>query len=128
MIGYNMSVRKSAFLKIGGFNVALSMGEDVDLSKRLRAVGKIKIIPDLIVFTSGRRFRTGLIFGLLTYAPWWFLNVVLHREKTFDFKPVRSEKLLTSDFTYLPLGLTVGFLILLFYFTNPAFIQKIKLF
>jgi|SRR3989344_2963266 len=53
--GFNFAVKKSAFLKIGGFNTNLSSSEDVDLGLRLGKVGEVKYIEDLLVYTSGRR-------------------------------------------------------------------------
>lgn len=119
LVGFNMSVRKSYFVKIGGFNAALPMGEDVDLAQRLRAVGNVDIDPTLLVFSSGRRFRSGLILGVMSYAPYWISKVVLHRDKPFAFKDVRSENGESNSFGYIPLGIVVIFLFILFYIAIP---------
>jgi len=52
--GMNMAVRKSAFEKIGGFDLSFISCEDIDLFNRLMKVGRIKYC-DATVFTSARR-------------------------------------------------------------------------
>ena len=56
----NMAVRKEAYEQVGGFNqdITSPLGlDDVDLSLRLSAVGLTAVLPDLVVWTSARRFR-----------------------------------------------------------------------
>lgn len=115
MAGFNMSVRKSSFIEIGGFNSELKMGEDIDLAKKLRTVGSVEIDTNLLVFSSGRRFNSGLFSGLMAYAPWWISTILLKQDKPFEFANVRSEKTPSSTFVYLPLGISVCVLIALFY-------------
>lgn len=115
LVGFNMSVRKIFFEKIGGFNAGLAMGEDVDLSQRLRTVGQVGINPKLLVYSSGRRFRSGLISGVSSYAPYWISKMVLHKDKPFEFKDVRSEDGKTHNFGYLPVSLAVVLLFAVFY-------------
>ncbi len=52
----NMAVRKEAYQKIGGFNPQLEWGQEVDLCKRLKGLGKIVFSKDVLVLTSFRRF------------------------------------------------------------------------
>lgn len=75
----NVGIRASAYKKIGGFNPKLSYGEDIDLSKRLWKVGKIKFTNKLRTATSGRRYQwdkgTAFYFAnylhmSLTGRPW----------------------------------------------------------
>jgi rSAM/selenodomain-associated transferase 2 len=55
-----IAVRRSDFERIGGYREALLM-EDVDLSRRLRRVGKLRVLPAEVI-TSARRFeRHGVI-------------------------------------------------------------------
>lgn len=122
MVGFNMSVRKDAFTKIGGFNTSLRMGEDIDLSQKIRTVGKIKIDPTLIVFSSGRRFSRGLFAGLKSYAPWWISKVLLKRDQSYEFKDVRSEKKAGSLNFHLPTVAVALLLGLIFYFGYSKFL------
>jgi len=54
--GMNMAVRKDAFKKIKGFNLALKTAEDIDLFNRIRKNGKIRYV-DAITYTSARRLK-----------------------------------------------------------------------
>jgi len=48
-------IRRDAFLRAGGYNEALTVAEDNDMFARLSATGKTRMIPDLVVFHTGRR-------------------------------------------------------------------------
>ncbi|OGH12350.1 MAG: hypothetical protein A2776_02565 [Candidatus Levybacteria bacterium RIFCSPHIGHO2_01_FULL_40_10] len=129
MAGFNMTVRKTAFLKIGGFDASLKMGEDIDLSQKLRTVGNLKIDPTLLVFSSGRRYKDGLWSGLMAYIPWWVSKVILRREKPFEFQAVRSEKVKNSKLSvYMPLITLVSVTVVIFYIANLDNFGKLKLF
>lgn len=70
--GWNSAFRKSAFMQIGGYSTTLApgeIGEDRDLGKRLRKVGKVKIFFGIKVKTSARRF-----VGLLRTLRYVFVN------------------------------------------------------
>ena len=118
MLGSNMAVRRDAFLKIGGFRTNLTLGEDVDLAQRLKSVGKIKVDGNFAIFASGRRYKNGLLSGVLVYAPSWFSRVILKKEEFLNFPAVRSEKQISSKLSYLPLITVALFLTLLFYLSN----------
>ena len=128
LAGFNMSVKKAAFLKIGGFDTNLTLGEDIDLAERLRSVGKVKIDSSFLVNVSGRRYRFGLLRGVLTYAPSWFMRVVFKKDKFLTFNPVRSEGLASSGAYLLPLGFVVFLLAVLFYAANQNLLERLKLF
>lgn len=118
LVGFNMAVQKKAFVKIGGFRVDLMLGEDVDLAKRLRAVGEVKVDTDFFVFISGRRYRNGLFAGAFVYAPSWIMRVVFKKEEFLKFPAVRSEKLAPSKLGELPMIIITAFIIYLFYLSN----------
>jgi glycosyltransferase involved in cell wall biosynthesis len=50
-------VRREIFGKVNGYNESLAAGEDYDLYRRIRKLGKIKFLNDLIVYESPRRYR-----------------------------------------------------------------------
>lgn len=50
-------LRKKDFKRVGGYNQTLVAGEDFDLYRRVRAMGRIGWNADMLVFESPRRFR-----------------------------------------------------------------------
>lgn len=83
MSGMNMAVRRDIYQKSGGFNVALNVHDDFDLAKRVRKFGEIKYVSDMLVETSGRRYKNGIITGLLSYHR-WTLNYLLNRQADLE--------------------------------------------
>lgn len=90
--GANMAVRKSAFLAVGGFNTEFQIGEDAELSQRLRSIGAVILDKNFTVSTSGRRYRKGLIRGIATYAPNFINRGFLKKETKGELSIVREEK------------------------------------
>jgi len=121
--GANLAVRKSAFLEVGGFRKNLRVNEDLDLSQRIAAVGKVKLDPDFLVKTSGRRYKHGLIWGLTTYLPSWILRVFFKKENKARLPTIRHERSFTRGLSFLPLILSGVFLFSLFSFQNPTVAQ-----
>jgi glycosyltransferase involved in cell wall biosynthesis len=64
-------VRKEVFLHVKGYNEELSAGEDYDLFRRIRKIGKIKFFKDLTVYESPRRYRK---FGYIKVIGDWTRN------------------------------------------------------
>lgn len=64
-------VRKDIFNKVGGYNENLAAGEDFDLFKRIRKIGKILHVRDFCVYESPRRYRK---FGYLNVYKMWLFN------------------------------------------------------
>lgn len=96
-----MAVKKEAFLKIGGFNTHLKLNEDAEISSRLRKIGKVILEPNFRVKTSGRRYRHGLIFGLINYIPSTFFRWFFKKYDKFQkFPPVRKEESLIGKFSF----------------------------
>ncbi len=54
--GFIIIVNKKKFLSINGFDESLNMGEDFDLSSRLSKLGKFKVLRNISVYVSMRRF------------------------------------------------------------------------
>ena len=56
--GSNFAGKREELLKVGGFDTSIKfLGEDYDLSLRLRERGKVSLIPGLFVLTSARRIK-----------------------------------------------------------------------
>jgi glycosyltransferase involved in cell wall biosynthesis len=59
--GFNFAVRKSAWERCGGFDTKVRYGEDFDLGRRLRKLGKVVYDHGLMVRTSGKAFDGDLV-------------------------------------------------------------------
>jgi glycosyltransferase involved in cell wall biosynthesis len=119
LMGCNMAIKKKAFFKVGGFNENLKLNEDVEISYRLREIGKVKLDPNFKVKTSGRRFRHGLILGIANYAPATIFRWLFKTFDKFQFFPAqRKESSLIGNFSFF-LSLFL-FIFLFFHFLNPG--------
>ncbi len=78
-------VKKNIFELLGGYNEDLFAGEDFDLFRRIRQIGKILFAPDIRVFESPRRFRK---IGYTRVTSSWIMNgvSVLLRNKSLSAK------------------------------------------
>ena len=81
--GFNFGIKREAYLKSGGFNPDLNVQEDIDLSFKVNKVGKIIFLSDLAVTFSGRRFKNGLIKGLLPYLKTFFAWRWFHKKDVY---------------------------------------------
>ncbi len=63
--GFNVCIRREAFEKLGGFR--LCHLEDLDMSIKLRKMGRTKYLPRRVVITSSRRLEQDGILGTLKY-------------------------------------------------------------
>lgn len=66
-------IQRNRFFETGGYNESLAAGEDFDLYKRLRHLGKIVFRKDLIIYESPRRYRK---FGYVKVFWDWTKNSV----------------------------------------------------
>jgi glycosyltransferase involved in cell wall biosynthesis len=119
LMGCNMATKREAFFKVGGFNEKLKLNEDVEISYRLRKIGKVKFDPNFKVKTSGRRFRHGLILGIINYAPTTIFRWLFERFDKFNFFPAqRKEESLVGNLSFF---LSLFFFIFLFFhFLSPG--------
>lgn len=117
--GANLAIRMDAFLRVGGFKTELKLGEDANISQRLKEIGRVKLDPDFLVQTSGRRFKNGLFCGWATYVPNGIVRMLFKKEKFVKLPKVRVEKSLFNKLAFIPLFLSVILLFSLFYFANP---------
>lgn len=72
------SYRKDCFEKVGGFREDLLACEDLDLSLRLRHLGRYLVTPRTILWTSPRRLRewsySGYVLRYLRYLTQYYLT------------------------------------------------------
>ncbi len=83
-------VRKDIFLQLGGYDEKLAAGEDFDLFKRIKKIGKILLTDNILVYESPRRFRR---FGYLNVSLMWLKNsssiVLMKKSISREWEEVR---------------------------------------
>lgn len=83
-LGNNLAVKSDAFRKIGGFNIHIPVFEDQEICERLKKLGIVKKLPNLVVMVSARRYNElGLISGI------WYYNKIYLKwrlRKIFNFQ------------------------------------------
>jgi glycosyltransferase involved in cell wall biosynthesis len=83
-------IRRSVFDAVGGYATKIAAGEDYDMFRRLRSMGTIRFLRDVMVFESPRRYRK---YGYLYVTASWFINFLsvffLRRSILSEWKPVR---------------------------------------
>lgn len=91
IIGGNFIAKKSALIKIGGFDTEISFyGEDTNIARRLSKVGKVKFLPKFFVYTSGRRFISeGFLTTGIKYVANYLSEVIIKKPITRDYKDIR---------------------------------------
>ncbi len=88
--GANLSVRRTAFEAVGGWNRAFSLQADSELSERMRRVGRVILIPSLSVRTSSRRWNQALMRNMYLYASNFVWFQLFHKPLYREFPAVRS--------------------------------------
>lgn len=78
---YNLSYKRQVFLDLGGYNTNLDFGGDeLDVLRRLKKVGKVILSEKLMPQTSGRRFKVGILVFLFKHALYYYgLNYLFAR-------------------------------------------------
>jgi glycosyltransferase involved in cell wall biosynthesis len=90
--GGNFIVRRDAMEKIHGYDTRISFyGEDTDIAKRIRKVGKVRWVFTLPMYTSGRRLRDEGIFKTgMTYAINYIWPVLFSKPYTKTYRDIRE--------------------------------------
>lgn len=86
--GFNFAIRKSAYEKSGGFNPALDVQEDIDLSFKVAKLGKIIFLNNLPVVCSGRRFKNKPFQESMIYIK-TFIDYFLFKKKDVFLSDIR---------------------------------------
>lgn len=83
LIGGNFAVKRWALEAIGGFDTSIAFyGDDIDLTRRLAKIGKIRFINRLSVYSSPRRFekegaiKTSFKYIINFFSEWIFKKPV----------------------------------------------------
>jgi peptidoglycan/xylan/chitin deacetylase (PgdA/CDA1 family)/glycosyltransferase involved in cell wall biosynthesis len=89
--GVNLAVRKEAFNRVGGFNLALDFSEDTDLGRRLTKIGKVVRISSPHVRTSARRYiKLGTLGGMVYYSALYLHTFYFPTIGEVSFEPVSA--------------------------------------
>jgi peptidoglycan/xylan/chitin deacetylase (PgdA/CDA1 family) len=89
--GSNLSVRREAFERIGGWNSAFSLEVDSEISERLRKIGRVRVLGSIKVQTSSRRWNRALLHNLFIYVTNYVWMKLLARPLWRDFPVIREE-------------------------------------
>lgn len=76
--GFSFAIRRDIYELSGGFNPELNAMEDVELSWRVQKFGAIRLVRNVKIVFSGRRFRKGFFRGVWGYVP-PFVDALRHR-------------------------------------------------
>lgn len=121
LAGTNFAVRRTCFLKTGGFNINLQINEEHDISQRIKEFGRVKFDSHFLVKTSGRGFEYGLLSWIFRYGPANFSRIVLKRNNFNKLKPIRKE----SRFCQIILEpFLIGLVIFLIFVSSPPAYAK----
>ncbi|MCX8163390.1 MAG: glycosyltransferase [Candidatus Micrarchaeota archaeon] len=89
LAGSNMALRASAFKRVGGMNIHLTTGEDIDIIKRVRKLGKVVFVPEAVVKYSMRRIRNwGYRKYFLFHAKNYFMTHFFNKSAS-EYEPIR---------------------------------------
>lgn len=83
-------MKREVFERVDGYSAHIAAGEDYDMFRRLKKVGRIKFLKDVVVYESPRRYRK---YGYAYVTASWFMNFLavqfLRRSILDEWKPVR---------------------------------------
>jgi glycosyltransferase involved in cell wall biosynthesis len=93
--GGNFVLRREALEQIGGFNTGIAFyGEDTDIARRMRCMGKVKFTFDLKMFSSARRLKHEGMFKIgMRYTINYFWTTFRKRPFTEDYIDIREHVL-----------------------------------
>ena len=83
--GGNCALKRSAVIAAGGYDPAMVPGEDIELTKRIRKMGKLRFVDSAKVFASTRRFEEN---GVWKETKNWlkvFFRMEAGRPKTYKY-------------------------------------------
>ncbi len=83
-------MKREVFERVEGYAARIAAGEDYDMFRRLKRIGHIKFLKDVVVYESPRRYRK---YGYAYVTASWFMNFLavqfLGRSILNEWKPVR---------------------------------------
>jgi len=87
----NFVVRKDAIISIGGFDTKIAFyGDDTNIARRLKKVGKVAFKRNFFIYTSGRRLKKeGITKTGFIYAINYFSEKIFHKQVTKKYRDIR---------------------------------------
>jgi len=87
----NFVVRKDAIIDIGGFDTKIAFyGDDTNIARRLKKVGKVTFKRNFFIYTSGRRLKKeGITKTGFIYAINYFSEKFFHKQVTKKYRDIR---------------------------------------
>lgn len=86
--GQNLAFWREKGVEIGGFDQNLVIFEDTDFAIRMKKVGKVVYLPDVLIHSSGRRGKEGWRFYIRVLRA-YFQYFILGRRKLERFPDYR---------------------------------------
>ncbi len=116
--GSNFAVRREILLEVGGFDTGKKfLGEDIELSLRLKTRGKMSLISYLFVLTSARRLKAlGTWNAFWNYVVSYFLELLFRRplpERLADLPGKLNKIVRTKLHLVLKWGNGVGYVVVI---------------
>lgn len=93
--GFNICIRRAAFAKLSGFR--LCHLEDLDMSIKLRRLGRTRYLPHRKAITSSRRIEQDGLLGTLKYYMDLFEQT---QGRRLGFEPVRLHRTEYDDYVH----------------------------
>jgi cellulose synthase/poly-beta-1,6-N-acetylglucosamine synthase-like glycosyltransferase len=92
--GGNFIVRRSALLKIGGFDTSIDFyGEDTDIARRMQKAGKVKFTFNLPMYTTGRRLKKeGVLSSGFRYSLNYLWILIFKRPFSKKYSDIRDKR------------------------------------
>jgi len=87
--GDNMAFSREAFMKVCGYRTDLVTGEDIDLLKRLRKVGRVSYCPKAVTHVSMRRVKKWGYAKYLYFHSTNFLKMQFSGKAYATYEPIR---------------------------------------
>lgn len=80
LYGFSYAIRRDIYINAGKIDKTLNALDDVDLSGRVKKYGIIKLVRDIPVLTSNRRYKNGVTRGLIDYIK-PLIQLILNKNK-----------------------------------------------
>jgi glycosyltransferase involved in cell wall biosynthesis len=84
LYGFSYAIRRDIYIKAGKINKTLNALDDLDLGNRVKKFGKIKLVRDMPVLASSRRFKDGIWRGIISFVGPTFKVVMKNNQFIMD--------------------------------------------
>lgn len=89
LVGFNFAVRKSSLDQIGGLDTRYEMGPDVELGLRLKKIGRVIFVDNMVVYPSMRRWAENPIKTFIEYTRSYVWTIWLKKPASVKQKVIR---------------------------------------